>query len=331
MARREHEGRARWVCPACGFVDYEQLKVGAAVIVRRDDQILLVRRRHEPFAGQWYLPAGYVEADEPPAVAAARECFEETGLVVETHGLFGAYFWNDDPRGNGVLIVYQATVASGELRASEEGEPAWFAASELPSEIAGAGHAAALRDWSGATHERAMAQPFRYCPKCAGQLAMREAFGRDRLVCGACGFILFRDPKVSAGALVSQDGKVLLARRAVNPEMGKWYVPAGFVEFDETVAEAAVREIREETGLEIALNGLLGMYDFGSAERGRGTLVLYWGTVTGGTLQAGDDVDAAGFFGADELPPDIAFETSRQALEIWKRTIEAGSRESERE
>jgi 8-oxo-dGTP diphosphatase len=323
MAQREIEGRQRWVCPACGFVDYEQLKVGAAVIARQGERIVLVHRRQPPFAGRWCLPAGYVEADEDPADAAVRECLEETGLLVEPDRLFGVYYWDDDPRGNGVLIVYQATVVSGELRASDEGTPAWFTASSLPAEIAGAGHAVALRDWANATHEVALEQPFRYCPKCAGRLAMRQAFGRDRLVCQACGFILFRDPKLAAGALVAQNGKVLLARRSMNPEMGKWYVPAGFVEFDETVTQAAVREIHEETGLEVALDGLLGVYDFGSAQGGRGTLVLYRATVVGGSLQAGDDADAVAFFGPDELPDDIAFETSRTALEAWKAVITA--------
>jgi ADP-ribose pyrophosphatase YjhB (NUDIX family) len=185
-------------------------------------------------------------------------------------------------------------------------------------EIAGAGHTAAPRDRASASHETALGQPFRYCPKCAGRLAVREAFGRDRLVCQACGFILFRDPKLAAGALVTQDGKVLLARRSVKPEKGKWCVPAGFVELDETVAEAAVREVREETGLEVALAGLLGVYDFVSAERGRGALVLYRATVVGGSLQPGDDADAVAFFGPDELPDDIAFETSRTVLEAWR-------------
>lgn len=161
-------------------------------------------------------------------------------------------------------------------------------------------------------------EDYRFCPRCASRLVQRQAFGRLRLVCEACGFVLFRDPKTAAGALVTQDGRVLLARRAVKPELGKWYIPAGFVEYDETPAQAAVREVREETGLDITLDGLLGIYDFSDQRHGRGSLILYRGRVVGGTLKPGDDVDSVAFFGPDELPADIAFESSRQVLREWK-------------
>lgn len=314
---RHAENRLRAACPACDVIVYEHLKVGAAALAQRGSEIVLIRRATEPFAGYWGLPAGYVEDDEHPEHAAVRECREETGLEIAVDRLFGVYYFDDDPRGNGILIVYQATVVGGALSGGVEGDTAFFSPHALPDHIAGAGHDRALRDWSRATHEVAAAGPMRFCPKCGYRLSERHIFGRDRHICDACGFIFFRDPKIAAGALVEQEGRVLLARRSVNPAKGKWYVPGGFVEIDESIEEAAIREIREETGLEIALDSLLGVYSFGNPQRGFNHLILYRAHPVGGTLMAGDDADAAAFFGPDELPSEIAFSTSRDALDKW--------------
>jgi len=257
---RTIEGRERSTCGKCGFVAYQHLKVGAAVIARQGGQVVLLRRSREPFAGYWSLPAGYVEADEDPADAAVRECREETGLDVAVDGLFGVYFFDDDPRGNGILIVYLATVVGGELGGGDEGHVAFFSAGQLPTPIAGAGHKAALDDWGQAQPESAFASPFRFCPKCANRLVVRQSFGRPRPVCDVCGFIYFRDPKVAVGVLIEQDGRILLAQRGIDPCRGKWVMPSGFMDWDETPTEAAVREVREETGLEVALDGLVGVY-----------------------------------------------------------------------
>lgn len=104
------DSREREICPACGWVYYLQLKVGAGVLIEKDDQILLLQRAHEPWKEAWNIPAGYVEADEHPKDAAKREVFEETGLVVEIGELLKAYYYSDDPRGNGVALIYKAEV-----------------------------------------------------------------------------------------------------------------------------------------------------------------------------------------------------------------------------
>jgi len=291
--------------------------VKTAVLARQAGMIVLVRRAHAPFAGHWGLPAGWVEGIEDPAAVAVRECHAQTGLDIELDRLFQIYFFDDEPRGNGILIVYLATVVGGELTGSAEGEVGFFAPHALPEPILGGGHERALRDWVQATHESAASRPARYCPKCAHQLVERHIFGRERQMCDVCGFILFRDPKIAAGALVEHNGRVLLALRSISPEKGKWYVPGGFVEFDESIEGAAIREVHEETGLEIALDGLLRVYSFGNRRRGFGHLILYRAHPVGGILQAGEEVDAVAFFGPDELPPNIAFTTSQDALNMW--------------
>lgn len=161
---------------------------------------------------------------------------------------------------------------------------------------------------------------YNYCPRCGQPLQDTFLHGRVRPTCPACSYVVYLDPKVGAGVVVELDGKVVLVRRGVNPMRGYWSLPSGYVERDESPDGTAVRETREETGLEVVLDGLLNIYSFPhEATGGRGVLVLYSARRTGGTLQAGDDADEVGAFGPDELPPDVAFETHRQALRDWQR------------
>jgi len=312
-------GRARPVCPACGYVHYEHLKVCAAVIARQDGQVLLVRRSHPPFAGDWNLPAGYVEIDESPEHAAVREAKEEAGLDVSIDGVFGLYFFDDDPRGNGLLIVYLATVTGGVLRSSAEGRAAFFPPDALPENIAGAGHRPALSDWRAGLEPSGRLQIV-YCPRCAHRMSEDFLFGRTRPRCPSCGFIFFRDPKVGAGVFLEHEGRVLLTRRGIVPEPGKWCLPAGFIEYDESPEAAAVREAKEETGLDVELDGILGIHAYHDDLRGRGILILYRARLIGGTLTPSDETTEVRFFARDELPPpeEIAFRTHRQVLAEWR-------------
>ena len=151
MERRfiAHEGRERAVCPRCGWVHYPHLKVGAGVLIERDGRLLLLRRAHAPWPGAWNIPAGYVEIDEPPEVAAAREAREETGLEVRILGLLDARFFADDPRGNGLLLVYRAEVVGGQLRAADETDAVgFFSPEEIPAQLAGGAHDVVIRAWA---------------------------------------------------------------------------------------------------------------------------------------------------------------------------------------
>ncbi len=149
VVQREIEGRLRAYCPRCEKVFYEQLKVGAGCLIEERGRLLLVQRARAPFRGDWNLPAGYVEADEEPAHAAMRETLEETGLEVEAEALAGVYYFDDDPRGSGILIVYRCRIVGGLLRHTEEGSRnAWFPAWSLPAGIAGGGHERAIRAWA---------------------------------------------------------------------------------------------------------------------------------------------------------------------------------------
>ena len=158
---------------------------------------------------------------------------------------------------------------------------------------------------------------YRFCPQCATPLEPRVVYGRERLACPACAFIHFREPKVAAGVLVEEDGRVLLARRGIEPELGKWYLPSGFVEYDETPEEAARREVEEETGLIIAVDGLVGAYPIRDRLGRRGVWLCYRGRLLGGEMCAADDVTEVGWFAPDDIPANLAFESTRQALDGW--------------
>ena len=155
-----------------------------------------------------------------------------------------------------------------------------------------------------------------YCPNCGHALEDREAFGRVRRFCPACQAIVFREHKVAAGVLVEHEGRVLLVRRRMSPRQGLWTFPAGFVEFDEEPAVAAVRECREETGLQVEVTQLLDVIAGREHERGADIVVVYCARWVGGELQAADDVDQVAFFLPGELPP-LAFQATQIALAKW--------------
>jgi 8-oxo-dGTP diphosphatase len=159
-----------------------------------------------------------------------------------------------------------------------------------------------------------------YCPKCATKLELRSTGDRQRPICPACGFVFYFNPVVGAGALVEKDGRVVLVRRGVEPKLGYWSLPSGYVEADEMAEEAAVREMEEETGLQIEIDDLLGVYSFGG-EPQTGVLILYSAHPVGGELRPGDDAQAVQTFDPSDMPPDeqIAFRTHLQALRDWRR------------
>jgi ADP-ribose pyrophosphatase YjhB (NUDIX family) len=152
-----------------------------------------------------------------------------------------------------------------------------------------------------------------YCLRCGNPLVQAERFGRSRPVCTACGWIYFADPKVAAAALIQQPGRILLVRRANDPQRGKWTLPAGFVDANEDPAAAVCRECLEETGLEVKVTGLVDVLYGQEHPRGSHLLIVYRAEIIGGALQPGDDVDKAAFFPLNHLPP-LAFKTTHQIL-----------------
>jgi 8-oxo-dGTP diphosphatase len=172
-------------------------------------------------------------------------------------------------------------------------------------------------------------EDMRFCPRCATPLEKRDDHGTLRPTCPNCGYVHYRNPVPAAGVILSEGAKVLMVRRKFAPRAGAWCLPAGFMEAGETPEHTAVREMREETGLEVTLTGLFGVYAGFDDPRVRAILILYTAERTGGRLTPGDDAIAARFYPLSKLPLTVAFEAHRQALEEFRsrtRQLEAHAR-----
>jgi ADP-ribose pyrophosphatase len=163
----------------------------------------------------------------------------------------------------------------------------------------------------------------RYCPDCGAPLD--PVAGRaERLIsqtCSSCDAVHFRNAKPCAGALIVQHGQVLLGRRAVEPARGSWGIPGGFLNPWEHPADGAVREVREETGLEVRLERLLDVVVDTYEDRDY-TLNLYWvAEVIAGTERAADDLSELRWFRPNELPTEFAFPHCAQVLQAWQSEL----------
>lgn len=147
MERRLVDDRDREVCPTCGFIFYRNPVPAVGVVVALEGKVVLVRRRYEPRAGCWALPAGFMELGESAEDAAIRECHEETGLLVRVDHLLGVYSYGQGQR-TGLLIIYTATATGGELAASDDAtEAGLFAPDALPTPMAFPTHLQAIDRW----------------------------------------------------------------------------------------------------------------------------------------------------------------------------------------
>ncbi len=160
---------------------------------------------------------------------------------------------------------------------------------------------------------------YRFCPVCASALASRKLKETEpeRLVCELCDFVFYLNPKLAACTICMYEGGIVLLRRAIEPERGKWVFPGGFVDRGETVPDAAVRETLEEVNLRVSLVGILDVYSFPGREV---VVVVYSADPVGGSLQKGDECLEVRTFPPEALPWDeLAFETTRAALRDYVR------------
>jgi 8-oxo-dGTP diphosphatase len=124
-AAREGD-RVRMKCPSCGFVRYRNPAPAAGIIVQRGNNVLLVKRRFDPYRGRWVIPSGFIEYDEDVRETALREVREETGLAVEIDDLYAVESCFDDPRGVALLILYRGHQTGGTLRAGDDAADVGF-------------------------------------------------------------------------------------------------------------------------------------------------------------------------------------------------------------
>ena len=162
---------------------------------------------------------------------------------------------------------------------------------------------------------------YQFCPLCGGPLENRllKAGDPERLVCKACGFIFFIDPKLAVLALVPYRGGLVMVRRAIEPGYGLWVVPGGFVDVGEQVEEAVVRETREEANLNVRVVRLLNVHSY----RHSRTVVLSFITeYLSGELAAGDEELEAQVFSREDIPwENIAFRSTYDAVKEYLELV----------
>jgi 8-oxo-dGTP diphosphatase len=158
---------------------------------------------------------------------------------------------------------------------------------------------------------------YRFCPKCGEALALKRLRDHEpeRLVCQACEFVFFLNPKVAAGTLFRHEGGLVLVKRAIEPGYGKWVFPGGFVDRGETVIAGAVRETKEEANVDVEVRGLLDVFSYPGSPV---VVVAYAAEIVMGTPEAKDESLDLRAFAPDEIPWDeLAFPSTTDALRIY--------------
>ena len=164
----------------------------------------------------------------------------------------------------------------------------------------------------------------RFCPLCGSPMASRPILPENALrkVCTQCDFVLFPGPKLVAGCLVIDTGRVLLLRRGNWPALGKWTFPGGYVDFGENAAEAAIRETREEVGMRVEPDGLLGV--FSDQKSPALTIVVYLAKPGLEPPSLSEEASEVRYFAPDEIPwHELAFPTTIDAVTAWVATTQA--------
>jgi ADP-ribose pyrophosphatase YjhB (NUDIX family) len=164
-------------------------------------------------------------------------------------------------------------------------------------------------------HPHDDAHTFRFCPRCGGAFERRvlKPTEPERLVCTKCGYVFYLDPKIAVGTIIrTVSQRLVLVRRAIEPGYGKWVFPGGYVDRGEPLVSAAIREAREECGLDVRLDGLVNIYSYpGRAP----VIVVYAATAIGGTICTDEECLESAEFDAGAIPwDDLAFRSTRDGL-----------------
>jgi len=164
-------------------------------------------------------------------------------------------------------------------------------------------------------HPHDESHAYQFCPRCGGALERKllKPTEPERPVCARCGFVLYLDPKIAVGTIIDAGGGTLvLVRRAIEPGYGKWVFPGGYVDRGELLTAAAIREAREECGLEVRLDGLVNIYSYA----GRAPIIIvYAATAVGGALCPDEECLETATFAPAAIPWDeLAFRSTHDGL-----------------
>ena len=167
-----------------------------------------------------------------------------------------------------------------------------------------------------------LAASLNFCSRCGAALRLGPlpAEDRDRLACDRCGYITYVNPRLVVTTLpVTEAGEVVLLRRGIEPGVGMWAQPGGFMEIDETVYEGAIRETLEETGLVVEPGAVVGLYTRPEAAI---VVIAFEARIVGGAPTVTSEALEVRPFAPEAIPwPEIAFRTSLWAIRDWVRRV----------
>ena len=156
---------------------------------------------------------------------------------------------------------------------------------------------------------------YTYCPQCANKLVLKTNDKQKVKACSACDFIFWNNPKPVVSILLHKDKKVLMLQRAHEPCKDYWVLPGGFMRYEETSEEAIRREAKEEIGIDIAIDGLVGVYRIDNDPRGIHIDIIFQGSMHDEVRLSKEDKKWQ-YFSSHDLPAKIAYK-HREAITDW--------------
>ncbi|WP_128113408.1 NUDIX hydrolase [Polynucleobacter necessarius] len=171
----------------------------------------------------------------------------------------------------------------------------------------------------------------KYCPNCAATLTIKIPAddSRERHICEACGSIHYQNPHNVVGSIPVHGTQVLLCRRAIEPRLGYWTLPAGFMELGESTSHGAARETLEEAGAVVEIGPLYSLLNVPHAEQ---VHLFYLAKMTSPEFYAGEESLEVALFEEHEIPwDDIAFPAVKQTLEWFFADRASGALEADKE
>ena len=159
---------------------------------------------------------------------------------------------------------------------------------------------------------------FRYCPYCRADLMQVESGLKLRPTCPECGFIQFANPSPAISIVIYQGENILLGQRRGHPGAGQWAIPSGYVEFEDDFLTTAIREAKEETGLDVHIDSILNVVSSFFSPRFHFLSLYVAAQAVGGSLSAGDDLAAVAWYPLSGPLPELVFQEDRDIL-AWYR------------
>jgi 8-oxo-dGTP diphosphatase len=163
---------------------------------------------------------------------------------------------------------------------------------------------------------------FKFCPFCGTPLQIADSGHKLRPTCSSCGFVQHRNPAPTVSILLVDGGRVLLGKRGGHPGKGTWSLPSGYVEYEDDFLTTAIREAKEETGLDVEVRSVINVVSSFVTPRFHFLGVYVVARVMGGELVAGDDLEAVEWFPLRGPLPAMGFEEDVSIIELYERGFE---------